>query len=421
MACGGADSGQSGESPGNSEAQSPLAQPGVADAGVAGEARPVRPGIDVVLSDSLHLLRGRRIGLITNQTGVGRGGTSGIDLLWEHPEVELVALFSPEHGIRGDAPEGEIIEEEVDSATGLVVHSLYGETRAPTSEMLEGIDVLLFDIQDVGARYFTYVSTMALAMEAAAPEDIHFVVLDRPNPIGGVQLQGNVLQPSFSSFMGMFRIAMRHGMTPGELARMSRDAGALDVELTVVPADGWRRSMAFDDTGLPWIPPSPNMPTVRTALHYPGTCLFEGTSLSVGRGTDRPFEQVGAPWLDGPELARRLEARDLPGVRFEAVRFTPRDPTDGKHDGVEVSGVRFVARGPDYDPTMAAVAALFEARHMAGERWEWRPDHFDLLAGTDRLRIGIDEGRTVEELTADWDAQLREYRQHREPHLIYEP
>ncbi|MFW6199136.1 MAG: exo-beta-N-acetylmuramidase NamZ domain-containing protein [Gemmatimonadota bacterium] len=388
---------------------------------MAGEARPVRPGIDVVLSDSLHLLRGRRIGLITNQTGVGRGGTSGIDLLWEHPEVELVALFSPEHGIRGDAPEGEIIEEEVDSATGLVVHSLYGETRAPTSEMLEGIDVLLFDIQDVGARYFTYVSTMALAMEAAAPEDIHFVVLDRPNPIGGVQLQGNVLQPSFSSFMGMFRIAMRHGMTPGELARMSRDAGALDVELTVVPADGWRRSMAFDDTGLPWIPPSPNMPTVRTALHYPGTCLFEGTSLSVGRGTDRPFEQVGAPWLDGPELARRLEARDLPGVRFEAVRFTPRDPTDGKHDGVEVSGVRFVARGPDYDPTMAAVAALFEARHMAGERWEWRPDHFDLLAGTDRLRIGIDEGRTVEELTADWDAQLREYRQHREPHLIYEP
>lgn len=383
---------------------------------------PVRPGIDVLLSDSLHLVRDQRVGLITNQTGVGRDGTPSIDLLWEHPDVDLVALYSPEHGIRGDAPPGAVIGTEVDTRTGLTVHSLYGETRAPTPEMLEGVDVLLFDIQDVGARYYTYVSTMALAMEAAGEAGIRFIVLDRPNPIDGVHVQGNVLlDPAFSSFIGTFRVPMRHGLTPGELARLYREREGLTADLTVVPAVGWQRSMDLADTGLPWVPPSPNMPTPETALHYPGTCLFEGTPLSVGRGTDRPFEQVGAPWLDGEELARRLESRDLPDVRFEAVDFTPRNPSDGKFGGVEVSGIRFFAEGPGYDPTVTAVTALVEAREMAGDRWEWRTDHFDLLAGTDRLRIGIEEGATQAELTADWDRELREFGEQRDPHLIYGP
>jgi len=393
------------------------ARTGVGSATPAAES--VRPGIEVLLSDSLHLVRDRRVGLITNQTGVGPNGTATIDLLWEEPAVELVALFSPEHGIRGEAPEGATVGSEVDPETGLEVRSLYGATRRPTPEMLREVDVLLFDIQDVGARYYTYVSTMALALEAAAEEDVAFVVLDRPNPIDGIHVQGNVLDPEFSSFIGMFPVPMRHGMTPGELARMHRSRAGLDVDLSVVPADGWRRSMVFSETGLPWIPPSPNMPTVRTALHYPGTCLFEGTSLSVGRGTARPFEQVGAPWMDGSELTRRLASREIPGVRFEAVRFTPRSPTDGKFDGVEVSGVRFVATGPDYDPAEAAVVALVEARRMAGDRWEWRAEHFDLLAGTDRLRRGIEEGRSPAELTMAWESEREAFLDRRTPFLLY--
>lgn len=382
-------------------------------------AETVRPGIEVLLSDSLHQVRDRRVGLITNQTGVASDGTPTIDLLWEHPAVDLVALFSPEHGIRGEAPEGVAVGSEIDPGTGLEVRSLYGRTRKPTPEMLRDVDILLFDIQDVGSRYYTYLSTMALALEAAAEEDVAFLVLDRPNPIDGVHVQGNVLDPAFSSFIGMFPVAMRHGMTPGEVARMHRDRTGLEVELSVVPAEGWRRAMSFPDTGLPWVPPSPNMPTVRTALHYPGTCLFEGTPLSVGRGTERPFEQVGAPWLDGNELARRLASREIPGVRFEAVRFTPRDPTDGKFEGVEVSGVRFVAAGADYDPTRAAVAALVEARRMAGDRWEWRADHFDLLAGTDALRQGIEEGLDPAELTRDWEGEREAFRELRAPYLLY--
>lgn len=412
------------------------------------EVRRVRPGAEVLLADSLHLVRGRRAGLVTNQTGVVPaaadpdgavdipdevpvdaraeaplgGGTrtrSTIDVLSAHPEVRLVALFAPEHSIRGDAEPGEEVQDEVDPRSGLPIHSLYGETRKPTPEMLEGLDVLLFDVQDVGARYYTYVSTMALAMEAAGEAGIPFVVLDRPNPIDGVHVQGNVLDPAFASFVGMFPIPMRHGMTPGELARLVRGEFGVEATLHVVPAEGWRPGARYAATDLPWIPPSPNIPSVESALHYVGTCLFEGTGLSVGRGTERPFQQVGAPWLDGVELARRLNERAPDGVRFEPVRFTPVDPGDGKYDGVEVSGVRFVETGPDYDPTRAAVLALVEARRSGGERWEWRPAHFDRLAGTDDLRRGIEEGLDVGALTASWEESLRRFRALREPYLIY--
>ena len=276
---------------------------------------PVRPGIEVLLSDSIALVRGRRVGLITNHTGRDRSGTPSIDLLAGHPEVELVALYSPEHGIRGSAEAGVRVAGSVDERTGLPVHSLYGETRTPTAEMLEGVEVLLFDIQDVGARYYTYLSTMALAMEAAGEHGIPFVVLDRPNPIGGDPVQGNVLDPGFASFVGLYPIPMRHGLTAGEFARMAVGEFGVQVELSVAVADGWRRTMPFEDTGIPWIAPSPNMPSVESALHYPGTCLFEGTPISVGRGTDRAFQLVGAPWLDGEELARRLTALQVPDAR----------------------------------------------------------------------------------------------------------
>lgn len=383
----------------------------------------MEPGIRVLLEDSLHLIRGRRVGLITNHTGIavrpGNGVMSSIDLLYRHPEVELAALYSPEHGIRGDAEAGERVADGMDEETGLPVHSLYGDTRKPTPEMLAGVDVLLFDIQDIGARYYTYVWTMALAMEAAGENGIPFVVLDRPNPIGGALVQGNVLDPEFSTFVGLYPVPMRHGMTAGELARLLQGEFGIDVALTVAPVRGWYRGMLFEETALPWVAPSPNMPDLTSALHYPGTCLFEGTNLSVGRGTGRPFQQVGAPFLDGSELARSLNDRGLPGVRFEAVRFTPMGPGDGKWDGVEVGGVRFVATGPDYDPTEAAVAALVEARRLAGGAWEWREAHFDRLAGTRTLREGVEAGLEPRDLVREWPGQRDAFSKLAQPYLIY--
>jgi len=421
--------------------RAPVVPPGVGDTppdaprGGAHPDRPppgarsaVRPGIEVLLSDSLSLVRGRRVGLVTNQTGVDSQGRSSIDLLQEHPQVTLVALYSPEHGIRGTAEAGELVDSSRDAATGLPIHSLYGATRKPTPAMLHGVEVLLFDIQDIGTRYYTYIYTMALAMEAAGEAGIPFVVLDRPNPLGGTLVQGNVLEPAHASFVGMYPIPMRHGLTPGELARLYGSAFGVQSELHVVPAAGWRRGMDFPWTGLPWIPPSPNMPSLESALHYPGSCLFEGTNLSVGRGTDRAFQQVGAPWLDGEELAARLNRYGLPGVRFESVRFTPRNPGDGKFDGVELSGVRWVSEDPDrYDPTAAGVAALLEARHLAGDRWEWNAPHFDLLAGNTALREGIElrgaAGRTgaaaLAELTAGWEGAREAFQVLAEGARIY--
>jgi len=380
----------------------------------------VRPGIEVLLSDSLSLVRGRRTGLITNHTGRDRSGTPSIDLLADHPEVELVALFSPEHGIRGSAEAGVKVAGGVDERTGLPIHSLYGSTTRPTPEMLRGIEVLLFDIQDIGTRYYTYLSTMALAMEAAGEHGIDFVVLDRPNPIGGDPVQGNVLDPGFASFVGLYPIPMRHGLTAGEFARMAVGEFGVRVDLGVVVADGWSRTMPFGETGIPWIAPSPNMPSVESALHYPGTCLFEGTPISVGRGTDRAFQQVGAPWLDGGRLAARLQALAVPGVRFVAVSFAPENPGDGKFGGTEVQGVRLEADGPAYDPTLAALALLVEIKAMSGDRWSWRVGHFDRLAGTDALRNALDAGVSYRELAQGWGDGLEEYVDRRAAYLLYD-
>ena len=393
-------------------------------------AAPVRAGIEVLLEDSLHLVRGRRVGLITNHTGIfwatppspsGQGGAtrSAIDALNEAPDVELVALYAPEHGIRGAEEAGTTIDGGVDERTGVPIHSIYGQVRKPTPEMLEGVDALLFDMQDVGARYYTYVSTMALGMEAAGEQGIPFIVLDRPNPIRGDVVQGNVLDPAYSTFVGMYPVPMRHGMTPGELARLFVGEFGIDVQLHVVPAEGWRRDMPFDETGLPWVPPSPNIPTLESALHYPGTCLFEGTALSVGRGTDRAFQWVGAPWVDGDALALALNAHGIAGVRFEAAVFTPESPGDGKFDGVEVRGVRLVAEDSGYDATLAGVAMLVESYRAYRDRWEWRVAHFDRLAGSDALRLAIEAGRSPAEITAAWSGGLADFEAMRAPYLIY--
>ena len=379
----------------------------------------VRPGIEVLLSDSIHVVAGQRVGLVTNHTGIDRNRTTDIDLLAGHPEVELVALFSPEHGIRGEERAGAAIASGVDEETGLPIHSLYGETRKPTPAMLQGIDMLLFDMQDVGARYYTYVSTMALAMEAAGEHGIPFVVLDRPNPIRGDVVQGNVLEPEFSTFVGMYPVPMRHGMTPGELARMYVGAFGVEADLRVIPVEGWSRDQTFDQTGLPWIAPSPNMPSVESALAYPGTCLFEGTPISVGRGTDRAFQWVGAPWLDGPALATALNEYGIAGVRFEAVRFTPTNAGDRKFEGQEVQGVMLVPESTDYDPSKAAVAMLIETRRQSGSNWSWAASHFDRLAGTGALRAGLEADRDFTALTSGWDAGVADFERLRAPYLIY--
>ena len=379
----------------------------------------VRPGVEVLISDSLHLVSGKRVGLITNQTGIDRSGRSDIDILADHPEITLAALYAPEHGIRGEERAGAAIESGVDERTGVAIHSLYGDTRKPTSDMLKGVDVLVFDMQDVGARYYTYVSTMALAMEAAGEHNVPFLVLDRPNPIRGDVVQGNILNPSYKTFVGMYEVPIRHGMTPGELARMYVGAFGISVDLAVVPVEGWKRDMTFDDTNLPWVPPSPNMPNLASALAYPGTCLFEGTPISVGRGTDKAFQWIGAPWLDGPALAEALNEYEIDGVSFEPVKFTPRNAGDRKFEGVNVEGVRLIAQSTDYDASRAGVAMLMETYRVSRENWEWYEAHFDRLAGTDALRLGLVSNASFEELVSGWDAGVSEFESDRAPYLLY--
>jgi uncharacterized protein YbbC (DUF1343 family) len=379
----------------------------------------VRPGIEVLLTDSLHLVEGLSVGLITNHTGVDRDGRSDIDLLAQHPAVELVALFAPEHSIRGDIEAGVTVVTELDSPSGVPVHSLYGDVRRPTDDMLAGLDALLFDMQDVGARYYTYVSTMALAMEAAGRAGIRFIVLDRPNPIRGDVVQGNVLDPDYSTFVGLYPVPMRHGLTVAEMARLFVGEFGIEVDLGVVPAEGWTRDMTYADTGLPWRPPSPNMPSLESALAYPGTCLFEATPLSVGRGTEQAFQWVGAPWLDGDALAAALNAYGFDGVRFEPASFTPMAPGDGKFDGELVHGVRLVPTSSTFDAPTVGVAMLVEARKASGVEWSWLVSHMDRLAGTDALRRGIDAGLGIDGLVSTWSAQLDAFRTLRTPYLIY--
>ena len=379
---------------------------------------PVRPGIDVLLSDSMELVRGRRVGLVTNQAGVDSHGTSDVKRLME-AGVRVVALFSPEHGFRGAADPGAPVASSVDSATGLPIYSLYGRTSAPTDEMLEGIDVMLVDLPDAGARYFTYLFTTGEVMKAAGAGNITVVVLDRPNPVGGA-VQGNVLDPAYASPVGYLSLPMRHGMTLGELARLAREDLRVDVRLAVVPVSGWRRGMAFDQTGLPFVSPSPNLRTIESLFHYPGLCLFEGTNLSVGRGSDAPFEQIGAPWLDTARVLAAMRAAKPPGVRFRGVAFSPVSPGDGKYADTLLAGIRLtVTDRAAYDPTATAVELLSAVRASAGPRFAWIPAHFDRLAGGPGLREALEAGTEPRVIVATWAPALERFRERRREALIY--
>jgi uncharacterized protein YbbC (DUF1343 family) len=391
------------------------ARPGV---GAPVSASRVRPGIDVLLSDSLALVRDRRVGLVTNQAGVDARGISDVARL-RAAGIGLVALFSPEHGFRGAADPGAAVASSIDSATGLPIYSLYGRTTAPTDSMLAGVDLLLVDLQDTGARYFTYLFTTIEVMRAAGRRGIKVVVLDRPDPIGGA-VQGNVLDTAFRSPVGQLAVPMRHGMTLGELARLARADLGLTAELHVVPAAGWRRDQPLDSTGLPYIQPSPNLRRLEALYHYPGTCLFEGTNLSVGRGSDAPFEQVGAPWLDTAAVLGRVRVANLAGVRFASVRFTPRAPGDGKYADTLLAGIRLELTDPGrYDPTEAAVTLLAAIRTTHPDTFRWVPAHFDRLAGGPRLREQIDGGVAPAAIVAGWAAGQRRFLERRRPFLLY--
>jgi uncharacterized protein YbbC (DUF1343 family) len=378
----------------------------------------VRPGIDVLLTDSLAVVRGRRVGLVTNQAGVDAQGISDVVRL-QAAGVRLAALFSPEHGFRGAADPGAAVASSIDSATGLPIYSLYGRSTAPSDTMLAGIDLLLVDLQDAGARYYTYLFTTIEVMRSAARNRVPVVVLDRPDPIGGA-VQGNVLDPAYRSAVGQLAVPMRYGMTLGELARLARADLGLTTDLRVVPAAGWRRELAFDRTGLPFIPPSPNLQSLEALYHYPGTCLFEGTNLSVGRGTDAAFRQIGAPWLDTAAVLARVRAEHLPGVGFAGVSFTPRAPGDGKYADTTLAGIRLeLTDRTRYDPAAVAVHLLAAVRAVHGREFDWIPKHFDRLAGGPDLREALAQGTPPADVVAGWEAEVRRFRERRRPFLLY--
>jgi len=414
----------------------PLAAP-------ASTAAAVTPGIDVLLAKHLDLIRGKRIGLITNPSGVGRDLRSTIDLLRAVPEAKLVALYGPEHGVRGNAQAGVFVPVFRDEKLGLPVFSLYGPTMKPPAEMFKnvdeymrtfdtthedkkidadmtrGLDVLIFDIQDVGTRVYTYEATMAYAMQAAAEAGIDTIVLDRPNPIGGTILEGPILEyPAFSSFVGLYPVPLRFGLTIGELARMYNDLYLeKKAKLTVIPMEGWTREMWFDETGLPWVVPSPNIPTLESAVVYPGQVFFEGTNLSEGRGTTKPFEFFGAPWIDGYDLTRALNALGLPGVTFREQWFTP---IFSKFSGQNCGGCQIhVTDRKAYRPLATTLHIIKTIRDGYPGKFEFHAKYFDKIMGTSSVRTALEAGKAVSEIVAGFGAGLKSFEEQRKPYLLY--
>ena len=384
----------------------------------------VRPGVELFVEHPPSIVQGKRVGLITNQSGIDRQRRSTIDLLRAIPNLRLVALYSPEHGIRGVAEAR--VASSVDEKTGLPIHSLYGDTDKPTPQMLEGIDVLVYDIQDLGVRQYTYESTLALAMQAAAEKGIPIIVLDRPNPVTGTILEGNILEPAYESFVGIYPVLSRHGMTLGELARMYNAEQRIGADLTVVPVEGWRRDMWWDETGLPWVNPSPNIRRLEAAIHYPGTVFFEAINVSEGRGTDLPFEQIGAPWLKNSEVVAAMNAMNLPGIRFEAVEF-PTAATARKYPGQLLKGVRFILTDrASYRPLATSLRMIELIRRLHPDQFQWAGPNtrepnmltIERHGGSARLRQAI-EGGTLTELLREWERDQATFRAKRAPYLIY--
>jgi len=405
----------------------------------------VKLGLEVFLESRLDLVKGKKVGLITNPTGVDGRLKSDIDLLRQSGEVELVALYGPEHGVRGNAQAGEYIPFYFDDKYRIPLFSLYGQSmkpdpgmlknideymrsidtdakglgKIPEGAMIKDVDALIYDIQDVGTRVYTYAATMAYAMQAAAQNGIAFIVLDRPNPINGLDMEGPVLEyPEFSSFIGLYPIPERHGMTVGELALMINERFLeKKADLTVVPMQGWRREMWFDETGLPWVIPSPNMPSLDTATVYPGQVCLEGTNVSEGRGTTKPFEMFGAPWVDGFELARKLNGLGLPGVYFREAWFIP---SFSKFSGEQCSGAQVhVTDRNSYRPFETALYVVKTIREMYPDKFQFHADYFDKVMGTARVRGALEQGTDVQGIIRSYKEGLTRFAEDRTPYLLY--
>ncbi len=404
---------------------------------------PVKLGVEVLFAKHLDLIRGKHVGLITNPTGVDSQLDSVVELFRSHPDVKLVALYGPEHGVRGNAQAGEYVPFYYDEHFRLPVFSLYGQTHKPPADMMTNIDeymrsfdtqhtgkqveagmmssvdVMVFDLQDVGTRVYTYIATMAYAMQAAADADIPFIVLDRPNPINGIAMEGPILEyPQHSSFIGLYPIPLRHGMTAGELAQLfNAKFLTKKCRLTVVPMENWTRDEWFDETSLPWVLPSPNLPTPESATVYPGQVILEGTNLSEGRGTTKPFEMFGAPWIDGFVLAKKLNELKLPGVKFREVYFTP---TFSKFSGTNCGGCQLhVTDRNAYQPVATTLAILSVVKQTYGDKLELHAGYFDKVMGTATVREALERGEPAEKIVAGFQPGLAAFAKLRAPFLIY--
>ncbi|WP_247004324.1 exo-beta-N-acetylmuramidase NamZ family protein [Halosolutus gelatinilyticus] len=385
-------------------------------------------GVETLLDERVELLDGDRLGLITNPSGVDSSLTPTIDRLYEHDAFDLRKLFSPEHGIRGNAEAGEGVDDTIDEKTGLPVFSLYGDTRQLQPEMIEDVDAVLFDIQDVGVRFYTYIYDIARSLETIGQTDKRFVVLDRPNPIAPLPVTGSRIDDENASGIGDYRLPIIHGMTVGEIAQYFNDEFDFGADLEIVRMRGWNRGMWYDETGLPFVPPSPNMPTTETATIYPGMVYFEATTHSEGRGTTKPFEYVGAPWIDGQEWADALNDLGLPGVRFRPVWF---EPTFDDHEGENVSGVQtHVVDRSSAQPVRVGLAMLVSAflGYPESEWLSWGDTYaIDTRANGSELRETIDEAEPstdplalADQIRSGWEDDIDEFRDVRDPHLLYD-
>lgn len=378
----------------------------------------VSTGIEVLLKEEKKVLKGKKVGLITNPTGIDSELTSVVDLLHDDPEIQLTALFGPEHGVRGDAQAGASVDFYIDGKTGLPVYSLYGKTKKPTPEMLKNVEVLVFDIQDVGTRYYTYIYTMAYAMEAAKENGIPFIVLDRPNPQGGEAVDGPVLEQEFSSFVGLYPIPLKHGMTVGELATLFNKEFKIGANLKVIKMKGWKRDMDYDATGLPFVLPSPNMPAVSTTFAYPATGLIEGTNVSEGRGTTKPFELIGAPYINGDVLAGKLNALRLPGVQFRAASFTP---MFSKYAGQLSHGVEiYVTDHRKFTAVPIGLHIIKTIHDLYPDDFEFlQANNFNLLIGNGWVKEKIEDGSSVNEIMREYESDLASFKKVRKHYLLY--
>ncbi|MDX1994285.1 MAG: DUF1343 domain-containing protein [bacterium] len=389
----------------------------------------VKTGLEVLRQLGYKPLHGLKVGLLTNPSAVDQQLESAYSILCSEPNVKVTALFSPEHGLGGVAAAGEHVQSGIDPVTGLPIHSLYGNTLKPTAEMLKGIDVIVCDVQDVGARYFTYVWTISYILEAAGEHDVTVVLLDRPNPLGGKTIEGPCIEPDFLSFVGRCPVPVRHGLTLGELTWMINETWNPSLaRLSIISCENYEREMTWAQTRLPWVAPSPNLPTLESVLHYPGACLIEGTNLSEGRGTALPFQIVGASWVDAPRLVKHLNTQAWAaeyGVRFRPHSFRP---TISKHAGEACQGVQVHLENVERWRPIEVYLHLIQAiRQQHPDQFQWLPPysegdhpHFDKLTGTDSIRQAIDAGQSIETIAAGWKGDIDEFATARQPFLLYE-